>query len=134
MRRSMKMMALIGITAMVGALGACAPRYDGFDCRILNETPSPSQCSDQGISVARGEALVLRLSPKSENNQDFEDAQMELRPTDPQLVSVRPGLNNDQTVIGLTLAQTTLEVWLDGALESEVSITVNPSTPSAPSD
>lgn len=131
MRRVTMMTTLLTLAA---TLGACAPSYDGFDCRILNETPSRSQCSDLGIEVARGEAMVVRLSPRSDTREDFEGAQMELRTTDPQSATVRPGTNGDQTIIGLTAGETTLEVYLDGDFQEEVPLTVALSAPSGPSD
>lgn len=132
MRRVTTMMLALG--ALATSLSACAPRYDGFDCEMLNETPSGALCTDQRIEVAQGEALVMRLSPLSESRVDYEDPQIELRSTEPQIADVRPGVGGDQTVIGLTVGETILEVWVDGVLESDVPVRVLESEPSEARD
>ncbi len=123
MRRSTTMMALVGLAS---SLVACAPRYDGFDCEMVNQTPSGALCTDSRIEVSRGEALVIRLEPVSESNTEYEDADIELRPVDNQMIDVRPGTNDLHTIIGLTLGDTELEVWVDGELQELVPARIVP--------
>ena len=133
MRRSIT--AMLALCGLVSTLGACAPRYDGFQCDVLNETPTQNLCTDPRIEIARGEAMVVRLSPQSDSRKEFDESvDIELRPTDPLLVDVRPGLSDDQTIIGLTLGETTMEVWVDGELESEVTTRIIEAEPSGPND
>ncbi|MEX1369354.1 MAG: hypothetical protein AB1Z98_39870 [Nannocystaceae bacterium] len=140
MRRStMKMVGprvarVLAVVAVAASMGACAPRYDGFECEELNETPSGSLCTDRRIEVAQGEALVVRLAPRSDSRTEYEGAQVELRSVEPQIADVRAGVGGDQTIIGLSLGETTLEVWVDGALESDVPVRVLPSRPSVGRD
>ncbi|MEM7155863.1 MAG: hypothetical protein AAF799_23635 [Myxococcota bacterium] len=133
MRRSL--FGMLALCGLVSSLSACAPRYEGFRCEVLNETPTQNLCTDQRIEIARGEAMVVRLSPQSDSRTEFEESvEVELRPTDPLLVDVRPGLSDDQTIIGLTVGETTMEVWVDGELESEVTTRILESEPSGPRD
>jgi len=133
MRRTMTtMVALLGLSA---GLSACAPNYDGFDCRMLNETPSGGLCTDQRIEVARGEALVVRLSAQSDSRREYEDdIEIELRSTDPQAVDIREGFGREQTLIGLSLGETMTEIWIDGERVDEVPTRVVASDPSAGRD
>lgn len=132
MRRSMT--TLVAMLGLVAGASACAPDYDGFDCRMINETPSGAFCSDQMIEVARGEALVVRVRPHSDNRNDYEDPSVELRSSDPQLLDVRPGVGDDFTLIGLTLGETSVELWIDGELMDEVSARIVAAEPSAAND
>ncbi|MCH9683238.1 MAG: hypothetical protein K0V04_17520 [Deltaproteobacteria bacterium] len=133
MKRAIKTtMALLAVA--IGAT-ACAPRYDGFDCRMLNETPTAALCTDSRIEVARGEALVVRISPVSESRTEFDDnVTVELRTGDNQRLDVRPGAGEEFALIGLTVGETITEVWIDGELEDEIVTRIIAADPSGPSD
>ncbi len=124
-------MALLGLTI---GLSACAPRYEGFDCRMINDTPSGALCTDARIEVARGEALVIRIAPQSSSRTEYEDVTVELRTGDNQMLDVREGAGQEYTLIGLTEGETITEVWVDGELEDEVTTRIIASDPSGPSD
>lgn len=123
------------ILTLSALLPACAPRYDGFDCELVNSTPSGATCTERGITVAQGEAMVVRISPTSESRTDYEsDAEVELRSADAQLLDVRAGFGIEQTLIGLAIGETVTEVWIDGELVDEVPTEIVASQPSGPSD
>lgn len=132
MRRSLTtLMVMLGLAT---GLSACAPAYDGFDCAVVNDTPSGGLCSDRTIEVARGEAMVVRVSPQSDTREDYDDPEVELRPSDPQLMDVRPGFGGEHTLIGLTEGDLHTEIWIDGELVDEVTTRIVASDPSGPSD
>lgn len=126
--------SLVILAGLAASLSACAPRYDGFECELLNSTPSGALCTDQRIEVAQGEAMVARLAPLSDSRTEYEDARIELRATEPQVAEVRPGVGGEQTVIGLTVGQTVFEVWVDGEQVSDVPVHVIPFEPSGGHD
>lgn len=132
MRRTMT--TLLALCGLATGLTACAPAYDGFDCRMVNQTPTAALCTDQRIEVGRGEALVVRISPQSDSRSDYEDPEVELRSADPQMLDIRPGLGSDFTLIGLTVGDATAEVWVDGELVDEVPTRILTTEPSAGRD
>ena len=72
MRRSIT--AMLALCGLVSTLGACAPRYDGFQCDVLNETPTQNLCTDQRI-----EGLARERPGQIVGRQDPRDAAVEAR-------------------------------------------------------
>lgn len=107
------------LALLTAGLAACQPEYAALEISVASSPPVPVDVRDHSIEVPLGVAVLVRVEPISDNNNEYvETDRIELSSEESSILAVDPGSKERYFVLtGRKVGETCVSVYVNGRLE-----------------
>lgn len=115
-----------GALAILVALAACSPNYDGVDLETTTSPPTTVFVSSREVELPAGVSVLVEARARSANRHSYDASyDVELRSDDRNVLRIEPGVARSEfLLIGVRAGNTCIEVIVDDELEDCIDAVV----------